>query len=210
MDLRKEKSWIILLTILFLAGYLFHRILITRPLVMEITDIFLFLSNFTVLWFVFKKDASAELIIWSGLVFLLTLIIEITGVQTGLIFGQYTYGNTLNVKINGVPLIIALNWTVLIMATFSLGKWISRSWILAPIIGSLLIVAFDFVLEPVAIKLDYWEWEKGNIPMQNYFAWFVISLFFSSFLSILKVDLDSKILKYFFLIQLLFFLLFKI
>jgi hypothetical protein len=34
---------------------------------------------------------------------------------------------------------------------------------------------FDWIMEPVAIRLDYWTWAGGDIPMQNYFAWFVIA-----------------------------------
>ena len=46
------------------------------------------------------------------MLFLLVLPLNITGANTGLIFGNYTYGNILGMKVLGVPLIIGLNWFI--------------------------------------------------------------------------------------------------
>ena len=45
------------------------------------------------------------------------------------------------------------------------------------ILTALLMVVFDFVMEPAAVKLRYWTWQDGIIPLQNYIAWFLVSLF---------------------------------
>ena len=37
------------------------------------------------------------------------------------------------------------------------------------------MVAYDVLMEPVAIRLDFWHWPEGSIPLQNYFAWFVVA-----------------------------------
>ena len=39
----------------------------------------------------------------------------------------------------------------------------------------MLMVVYDFALEPAAIDLNMWDW-GGPVPMQNYIAWLVISL----------------------------------
>ena len=42
----------------------------------------------------------------------------------------------------------------------------------------------DILIEPVAIRLDFWSWTEGIIPLQNYVAWYVISaLLFVAFFS---------------------------
>jgi putative membrane protein len=41
--------------------------------------------------------------------------------------------------------------------------------------GALLMVIYDILLEPVAIRLDMWSWETVTPPLQNYIAWFIIS-----------------------------------
>ena len=43
------------------------------------------------------------------------MLTEAIGVNTGLLFGTYEYGANLGFKIFGVPLIIGVNWTVLII-----------------------------------------------------------------------------------------------
>ena len=39
----------------------------------------------------------------------------------------------------------------------------------------MLMVGLDFLIEPVAISLDFWSWEYDIIPLQNYIGWFVIA-----------------------------------
>lgn len=203
-----KSSAILLLAVLFSAGFIFHQLSFTRPIVLAITDLFLFLSNTLVLYFLFKERFSKSLVIWSVMVFLVTFLIEFAGVETGSIFGSYHYGDTMKLQLGNVPLIIAVNWTVLILATYSIALKLTKSYFFSPVISSVLIVIFDFFLEPVAMQLDYWQWKGDIVPVQNYIAWFFISLVFSSLLSIFKINPDSKILRYFFLIQLGFFLLF--
>jgi putative membrane protein len=41
--------------------------------------------------------------------------------------------------------------------------------------GATIATCFDFILEPVAVKLQFWSWENGQIPLLNYICWFTIS-----------------------------------
>lgn len=104
--------------------------------------------------------------------------IEVAGVQTGVIFGHYQYGSTLGFAAWGVPLILCVNWFFLVYATRSL----AQSWIKDPLLLCLLAATFmtgyDFILEPVAVRYDFWHWHGGNIPLQNYVAWYLISFVF--------------------------------
>ncbi len=34
----------------------------------------------------------------------------------------------------------------------------------------------DFLIEPVAIRDDYWHWIDGSIPIKNYITWFLLSV----------------------------------
>ena len=53
------------------------------------------------------------------LIFLFGLIVELLGVNYGLFFGDYSYGDNLGSKIYGVPYVIGFNWVLLIIATGS-------------------------------------------------------------------------------------------
>lgn len=207
---RPEDFFIALLLVLFPAGFIFHNISFTRSYVLGMTDIFLLLTNSLVFYFIWKKAGGLQLFTWSILAFVLTFMAEFAGVETGNVFGDYHYGETMFLQLGNVPVVIAFNWIILIMATFSVSQKLTKVRWLLPLVSSLLIVAFDYIMEPVAMYLDYWQWHNDIIPLQNYIAWFIISFVFASALTIFKINPDTKLLRYYFFIQLGFFVLFRI
>jgi putative membrane protein len=42
--------------------------------------------------------------------------------------------------------------------------------------GAAIATCFDIILEPAAVKLQFWSWENGVIPLFNYICWFSISV----------------------------------
>ena len=119
--------------------------------------------------------------------------VEMIGVNTGRLFGIYQYGTVMGSKLNGVPWLIGLNWFVLIyccgVLVTRMHHWLEHQYALldislAPWVGkiSLLVDAafmatlFDWLMEPVAMKLGFWEWKDSIVPFYNYGCWFVISL----------------------------------
>lgn len=103
-------------------------------------------------------------------------IAECIGVHTGLLFGNYNYGSTLGSKLFEVPLMIGVNWFLLI---YSAGVALKRSRIgnkyLRVIAGAAILTLLDVLIEPIAIRFDYWHWTGGIIPMKNYICWFLVS-----------------------------------
>jgi putative membrane protein len=207
---KKELVIILLFSIYFTAGLILHLIPFTREYVLIITDLSMLLTNTIVFYHVFKTTRNNKLIIWSIGAFIVTFLVELAGTKTGLIFGEYHYGATMLVKVFDVPLVIGMNWVILILASYSLVQLTGINRYIIPFISSLLIVGFDYIMEEVAMKLDYWKWEGGIIPIQNYIAWFCISLIFSSLLSLLKVYIQSRILQLYFIIQLIFFIFLRV
>ena len=55
------------------------------------------------------------------------------------------------------------------------------------------MVLLDIMIEPVAIELDFWQWEGGNIPLQNYLMWFIVALFMNWIISFNKLYLNIKL-----------------
>jgi uncharacterized membrane protein len=54
--------------------------------------------------------------------------------------------------------------------------------------------------------LNYWSWEGGNIPLQNYIAWFIIGTFTAILFTLMKVRINDEVPKYYFIMQFLFFI----
>ncbi len=107
-------------------------------------------------------------------VFLSGFLIEVAGVNTGCIFGSYFYGKTLGLKILDVPLMIGVNWMLLVYCIAVLLQPIRNSMLFASV-GAAVMTLLDILIEPVAIRLDFWHWSNEIIPVQNYVAWFLVS-----------------------------------
>lgn len=113
------------------------------------------------------------------LIFLFGLIVELLGVNYGLFFGDYSYGDNLGSKIYGVPYVIGFNWVLLIIATGSVSdKLIKGKEIYKIIFASFLMVLIDLLMEKSAPKLDFWEFVISPVPFSNYLWWFIFSLCF--------------------------------
>ena len=106
-------------------------------------------------------------------------IIEYLGANYGILFGAYSYGENLGLKVGNVPLIMAINWILLIIITGNFSEKVFKNSLVSKVIfGSLLMVILDFFIEFSAPKLDYWEFGKHPVPLSNYIWWFLFSIIF--------------------------------
>lgn len=201
----KEKSVIILLILIFAVGIIGHTFSYTREIMLFLTTFTLIITSFAV-FFTFFHRVNKNFFYWFFLTFVLTFLLEVVGVKTGLIFGSYTYGNVLGPHLLDVPVLIGINWALIIIGAILISAKLTKNKILMPLLAGLFAVTFDLVLEPVAIKLNYWNWEGGNIPVKNYFAWFVIGTISAVLFSLMRVNVNNEVPKYYFITQFLFFI----
>ena len=134
------------------------------------------------------------------------MTVEIIGVNTGWLFGSYEYGSELGPKLAGVPFVLGLNWFCIVLASTSVVQYFlydSPKWFIA-ILSGILCVLFDYVLEPVAIRFDFWHWAGGDIPIFNYICWGIFCAIFSYFY-IHKIENLNKLAFYLFFIWTVFF-----
>ena len=111
-------------------------------------------------------------------------LLEWMGVTSGKIFGVYAYGEVLQPKLMGVPVAMGFAWLSMVLSSAGVAEWLKAKsgWMgpwLTPLFIALLMLLFDWVMEPAAVKLGYWHWREGSIPLQNYLAWFVFSFFYA-------------------------------
>jgi bisanhydrobacterioruberin hydratase len=153
---------------------------------------------------VWKEDKS-NIIKYFLLSYLVGFWIEVAGVNTGLIFGAYEYGDVLGIKIWDTPIMIGINWFV---TTYIINDAVSRfkmvKW-LKVLFGATTITAMDYIIEPDAMRLGMWSWEGDVIPLQNYIAWWAVSLVLSYFYHTWKLKINN-LAPYTLLAMLLFFL----
>lgn len=144
---------------------------VTRSFFEALTPANLLVSGFALL--AFHPAWSRKFTLACLLVFLGGFLIEAIGVHTGLIFGEYIYGEALGIKILGVPLTIGLNWLVLIYATASLVADWQVPIIFKAFIPAVLMTTLDYLIEPVAVVHDFWHWFGHPVPLKNYVGWFI-------------------------------------
>lgn len=139
-------------------------------------------------------------------VFLIGLVVEMIGVNTGLLFGAYTYGEPLGFKILDTPVLIGINWFLLSFSSYGLLKsLIDQQW-LRILAGATLMTALDYLIEPVAIALDFWSWEAVDVPPQNYVMWFVTAAVVHWVLNLINESTNKFLSFGIFGIQFVFFL----
>lgn len=135
-----------------------------------------------------EKEKTNTIYIGLALAGVAGWIVEAVGVNTDFIFGQYSYGGTLGWGVAGTPLMMAVNWAMLIYGSISVCNYFIFSWqvgfcrrMMTSILGATMMVGLDFLIEPAAVKYDFWQWEDASAgvyftaPLQNYLAWWVIS-----------------------------------
>ncbi|MCS6916237.1 MAG: carotenoid biosynthesis protein [Chitinophagales bacterium] len=127
------------------------------------------------LLFVFHQPWNLSYQLYALSVMGITWLMEWIGVETGAIFGVYRYGDHLGLKLAGVPLLIGVNWLMLLYCCGMLVEVLKIQPPWRALSGAALMVAIDLLLEPVAVKLDWWYWQTGAAPLQNYVAWFYLS-----------------------------------
>ncbi len=108
-------------------------------------------------------------------IFILGMLLEIIGVVRGDVFGQYYYGDNLGFKLIGVPLMIGIYWAVLTTVTSQIARLFFKNMIVVAIIGASLMVGLDVLMEQMATTFDFWYFEGGVAPIQNYVTWFLAS-----------------------------------
>lgn len=121
--------------------------------------------------FINISEINMKVIVALSIPFLLGFITEALGVNYGLIYGSYAYGDNLGFKVAGVPLLICINWAVLTAITADIAMHFSKNMWVSALIGSVLMTGLDLIIEVSAPRFDYWEFNNGIVPLQNYIGW---------------------------------------
>ncbi len=186
-----ERTIILLLIIFYLVGLAGMFYPKTKPIIIFLIP-YTILMNFVLMLF-YHKPWTIKFIIISLTIIILGFSIESIGVHTGIIFGGYTYGERMGVKIFETPLLIGINWLFVVYSAYILVKKIKLHFVFKAMVGGLLLVCYDILLEPFAMSYDMWTWIGGIVPLQNYAAWFIISFVFLCLFYAFKIKASNKL-----------------
>jgi putative membrane protein len=200
LEEKEATKFLIIFYIVGTAGFLIPQ---TRGIFEKLIPVSLIINIFML--FLFHKVFNLKHLIFFASVIVVTIAIEAVGVQTGQLFGEYIYGNSIPVKVFGTPVLIGFNWLMLTYGAVFLirSKKALRKFL--PILVGLLMAGFDYVMEPVAMKTDMWTWMFNEVPFQNYVMWFVVATIIGGCYELFNINTDNKIAGRVFVLQLAFF-----
>jgi putative membrane protein len=168
----------------------------------------------SVLVIINQEDMSKQIIMTLATLMLIGLTAEWLGVHGGILFGDYYYTGVLGAALWNVPIVIGLNWAIVILGCYTLSSiMLSSSWTPVKLktrafkimLTALLATVFDYLLEPAAIHLNFWQWKDAEVPLLNYASWFGVSLVAALLLSLRKLT-DNKFAAVLLLTQVIFFI----
>lgn len=167
------------LIVLFSIGVIGYGMSSTLPLMLKLTPWFGWVTGLLVL-LPSLAVGGWRFALWLAGAWFFAFWAEAAGAATGTIFGTYEYGPTLGPPWQGVSLLIVFNWVILMHGMVCIAGRILPleegpvQRMAISLLAGVLAVGFEFLMEPVAVRLDFWHWAGGTAPLQNYVAWFVI------------------------------------
>ncbi|MBC7389054.1 MAG: carotenoid biosynthesis protein [Opitutaceae bacterium] len=203
MERKETRIAAIVIIVTYLVGIFGFAFQSTKSLFVILVPFHLLLV-FGILMYL-HKSWNLKFVIFLFLTFIISFSAEYIGVHTGLLFGDYYYGNVLGLKLGGIPLLIGINWIMLVYITHSISSYFSVNILVSTSIAAILMTFLDIIMEPGAIKLGFWHWTLNSIPVYNYVSWFVLSFLLTMGAKFLKVKTYMFISLIVFISQLMFF-----
>jgi uncharacterized membrane protein len=202
------KWKVIIFFVLHLVGIIGFTIRQYEPLFQQFIPIHLLVI--TVVMCFDKHIFNNQLIIFIFIAICIGFGGEVLGVKTHYLFGYYTYKNLLGPELFEVPLIIGILWfsTAYASNQVAMKLFHQYQWVSIPT-AALIMVFFDFMIEPFAIRYGLWTWRDINVPQYNYICWFGVGLVLSLIYQKLVKDSTNEAAPYFLISQIIFFILLR-
>lgn len=113
--------------------------------------------------------------------------VELLGVHTGYPFGHYGYAGTLGLRLWGVPLVIALAWTMFAWPAALVARRLVRSFTARVVVGAWALASWDLFLDPQMVSAGHWHWRYpsphllgvSGVPLTDYAGWLLVSALIS-------------------------------
>jgi len=205
---KKEFEAKLFIPIFYAVGIIGMLVPALFPLFIKLVPFALILSFLALT--VFHQDRKQKSVFVFFAIYLLGFAIEVIGVKTGSVFGEYSYGNSLGIKLLNTPIIIGLNWLLLVYITSSIFEKFKMPNLSKIVLASALMVGYDFILEQVAPRLDMWQFTDDNVPFQNYLVWFLFSIVLHSLIKLFRINTQNRLSSIVLIAQFVFFLVLAI
>lgn len=139
--------------IFYVVGVIGFSIKYTYGLFIYLTPIVLLMS-LGLLFYYDRNNITKKKILFYIFIYISSLLVEMFGVNTGILFGEYKYGIGLGIKVVDTPILIGINWVLMIYITSSIFTKLRPNFLSQVIIPSGLMISYDIIMERAAPKMD--------------------------------------------------------
>ncbi len=158
-----------------------------------------------ILILVFHRGWNDAFPIFAAAAFWIGFGSELIGIHTGYLYGDYVYGASLGPNLWDVPLVIGVNWFVLVYLTGAVFHKSIPNDYYAAFLGAVSMTALDYVMEPVAVALDFWSWKFDIIPGENYLGWMGVSFLIHLIYRKIKFEKENQLAAFLLVALIVFF-----
>lgn len=196
----------ILIIIFYCVGIFGIAIPASRDLFVSLIPFALLFSLFVIIIYHQPQNLTKEvfLVIF---IFIAGFLVEALGIKTGRIFGKYNYGEGLGIKLLETPILIGINWVLLVWCTAIIADRFKIQLIFKIIVSSIFMVLYDVLLEMLAPVIDMWKFDGGAAPIRNYTSWFLLAVIFHSLVRLAGIKPVNTIAPFVLYIQAGFFMI---
>lgn len=107
---------------------------------------------------------------------------EVVGVRTGIPFGSYRYTGTLGPEVAGVPVVIALAWSMFAWPAVVVAQRVARTRPRQVAVAAWSLASWDLFLDPQMVDAGHWVWAHPSphlpgvptVPLTNLAGWVVV------------------------------------
>lgn len=202
---KPSKYWGIGILIAFYLSGLIGLFTPYKQWFLDLTPLNLLVSAAVLLWY--DKNKWGKKITILAITFIGGYLAEYAGIHYHFPFGNYTYGPVLGPKLQAVPIIIGINWFIVLYLAYYQSHRFSKNPTMRVFFAAGIATIFDMLIEPVAMHYNFWQWDEGIIPIQNYLGWFGVSALLASFFPILKIKTRSEVVEWLWWLQVMFFVI---
>lgn len=181
------RSVAFILGVFFAVGAVGHALPETSSGMRAATPEFLLLAGVLVL-IPAVVAGGRHFILWAGATFVFVNLVDAAGVASPTVFGDFAFGPHLGWTWNGVPLLVTLNWVLVLNGAICLAGRLAPLALdrlrkpAIMLLAGLIAVGFDWIMEPAAIRLDYWHWtNSATVPTMDYLVFFLFTLMVTAF-----------------------------
>lgn len=173
--------------VILATGAFFMANVVIPPEARFVSGINVILFAIPVFWATKMWLGRRDAVLLFAILGVLALVIETSAMITGFPYGHFGYSELLGYRLFGLtPWTVFLAWTPLVIAAYGIAARLVEkqpsaashkllAGILRVVLVSLILVVFDLVLDPGAVKIGFWRYEGGGafygVPISNFAGW---------------------------------------